>query len=184
MRKPCSPAAYHFKVYLKGGYMKVERVCRQCGKTFLIHNCYLKRGQGKFCSISCGVTFRNLHDNPSSRVEVREKISKNHADVSGENNPMYGKSGELAPCYIDGRSKFKGETYRKILLAAGIKPICEICGSVEWLHVHHKDGNHKNNNINNLAWLCVNCHNTVAHKYERDEKGRFISATLNIKEEL
>jgi group I intron endonuclease len=38
-------------------------------------------------------------------------MSKNHADVSGENNPMFGKSGELSPNY---GKKHSEETKRKI----------------------------------------------------------------------
>ena len=154
--------------------MKVKCICKQCGKEFYQHACYVKRGQGKFCSISCGVTYRNLINNPAKDIEVRRKISANHADVSGTNNPMYGRTGSNAPGYIDGRSKYESVIYRKILRIAGIKEICVICGSVENLHVHHKDKNHHNNNINNLCWLCVKCHNNIAHKPERNEKGQFI----------
>lgn len=41
---------------------------------------------------------------------------------------------------------------------------CEICGISNWqdkpivLQIHHKDGNNKNNVINNLQLLCPNCH--------------------------
>ena len=41
---------------------------------------------------------------------------------------------------------------------------CEICGNFEWqgiklpLELHHKDGNHYNNNLDNLQILCPNCH--------------------------
>lgn len=31
--------------------------------------------------------------------ETKQKMSKNHANFKGENNPMYGKCGELAPFY-------------------------------------------------------------------------------------
>lgn len=34
---------------------------------------------------------------PNKKEKWRKKISDNHADVSGSNNPMYGKKGELAP---------------------------------------------------------------------------------------
>jgi predicted HNH restriction endonuclease len=27
--------------------------------------------------------------------------------------------------------------------------------------VHHVDGNHKNNKVSNLTWLCHNCHHLV-----------------------
>jgi 5-methylcytosine-specific restriction endonuclease McrA len=41
---------------------------------------------------------------------------------------------------------------------------CELCGISEWLGIqlplelHHKDGNHLNNNLHNLQILCPNCH--------------------------
>ena len=41
---------------------------------------------------------------------------------------------------------------------------CECCGLTEWLNqpitleLHHKDGNHSNNELNNLELLCPNCH--------------------------
>ena len=44
------------------------------------------------------------------------------------------------------------------------KDECEICGASEWqgkklpLELHHKDGNHYNNNLDNLQILCPNCH--------------------------
>lgn len=53
---------------------------------------------------------------------------------------------------------------------------CEICGITEWnkkhisLVLHHKDGNHSNNDINNLQVLCPNCHSqtdTYAGKSSR-----------------
>jgi len=35
---------------------------------------------------------------------------------------------------------------------------CQKCGSPSNLEVHHKDGNHFNNNDGNLTLLCKNCH--------------------------
>lgn len=41
---------------------------------------------------------------------------------------------------------------------------CECCGLIEWnnqpipLEVHHIDGNHNNNELDNLQILCLNCH--------------------------
>lgn len=48
--------------------------------------------------------------------ESKKKISENHADVSGENNPMYGKKGELSPNF---GKQHKEETKEKIRLAIG-----------------------------------------------------------------
>ena len=154
---------------------KEERVCLWCGKAFLTYPCEIKKGGGKFCSRSCAKTYRNTYDNPTKSEEVRAKISKHHADVSGENNPMYMKRGTEAPSYKDGRSAFKGEQYRKMLLASGRKPECEICKTKENLHVHHIDGDHKHNVLENLTWVCAKCHNLVKHPRGRDKNGRFVA---------
>lgn len=47
------------------------------------------------------------------------------------------------------------------------KDHCELCGFVAvykgQLDVDHIDGNHKNNDINNLQTLCANCHRLKTH---------------------
>ena len=160
---------------------KVEKICLWCGKAFLAYPCEIKKGGGKFCSRSCSTTYRNTYDNPTKSAEVKDKISKHHAEVSGEKNPMYMKRGVEAPTYKDGRSSFKGEIYRKILLASGRKQECEVCKTANNLCVHHIDGNHKNNVLENLMWVCYKCHNSIKHPRERDENGRFV-AENNLKE--
>lgn len=157
---------------------KIQRQCKYCGNEFRVSPSVVERGRGNFCSVSCGTTYRNITNNPTRSNEVRKKISANHADVSGENNPMYGRRGKDAPSYIDGRSSFTGDTYRRILLASGAEQKCSECGSVQNLHAHHANGDHGDNRLENLVWLCVSCHNNIAHKYERDELGRFIGSTL------
>lgn len=51
------------------------------------------------------------------------------------------------------------------LIEAGYKEQkCECCGITNWMdkpisfHLHHKDGNHDNNQLDNLQVLCPNCH--------------------------
>jgi len=46
----------------------------------------------------------------------------------------------------------------------GVK-ICNECKSWVRLEVHHKDGNHKNNDASNLQWLCHNCHVRKHNRY-------------------
>jgi hypothetical protein len=158
-----------------------KKQCQWCGKVFWVRKCYTRRGQGKYCSTSCSIQFRNKYFNPTRTQEVRDKISKNHADVSGENNPMYGVRGKDSPGWIDGRnSSPAGEeaaVWRKVALMSK-PPVCEECGkklSGRDLQVHHKDGYRSNNDIDNLMVVCSKCHNTVLHRYERDENGRFTS---------
>jgi len=160
-----------------------ERQCRQCGKTFFVRKCYTKRGQGKFCSTGCGTTYRNIQADPAKPLEVRAKISANHADVGGRNNPMYGRTGEMAPGWIDGREKLYGSgapIWRKVALSKKPK-LCEVCGvplSGRTLHVHHKDKNRANNEIDNLTVACQPCHNNVLHPRKRDSRGRFMKEVL------
>ena len=156
-----------------------ERNCLCCGKRFWVRDTYVRRGNGKFCTTSCGVSYRNQQANPAKRPEVRVKISANHADVSGKNNPMYGSRGFAAPGFIDGRRtringpKVRGDTWRVIAFARK-RRTCEICGvTVKGLHVHHIDGNRENNALNNLQILCVTCHHNEMHPRERDSLGRF-----------
>lgn len=51
------------------------------------------------------------------------------------------------------------------LIEIGLKEEkCEICGITKWFgqpvkfHLHHKDGDHYNNELSNLQILCPNCH--------------------------
>lgn len=60
---------------------------------------------------------------------------------------------------------YKGTRLKMRLIEAGHKEHrCEHCGLTEWLgkpiplQLHHKDGNHNNNTIDNLELLCPNCH--------------------------
>ena len=156
---------------------RVKRTCLQCGKTFETHPSQIKRGGGKFCSTGCGTRYRNLTNNPSKREEVRRKISENHADVSGENNPMYGRRGPLAPSWRGGRKAIGGDIWRRIALT-NKPPVCEVCGKQaegRKLHVHHIDKDHNNNDLSNLQVVCSWCHNNVIHKRKRDHLGRFTS---------
>ena len=60
---------------------------------------------------------------------------------------------------------------------------CEKCGLEVWLdqpitlEVHHKDGNHLNNELDNLQLLCPNC-----HSYTENWRGKNIKSELQKKE--
>lgn len=67
----------------------------------------------------------------------------------------------FAPNNNHHRNILKREYINRILKG---KAKCEICGTETWLgkplvlQIHHKDGNHNNNSIDNLQLLCPNCH--------------------------
>lgn len=60
---------------------------------------------------------------------------------------------------------YNNRSLKNRLLKAGYKKYeCEECGISKWLgkeivlQLHHKDGNNKNNSLENLKLLCPNCH--------------------------
>ena len=51
----------------------ITRICKECGKKFETYQSNVDRGQGKFCSRSCGVKYNNR----KKRNEKREKARNN-----------------------------------------------------------------------------------------------------------
>ncbi len=171
---------------LKEIILKMSRTtkqnCLNCQKEFDAPNIELNRGNGKFCSISCGAKYRtNLK---SIQIKQREPnvicaqcqtlFYKSEYKQSQSKSGLYfcnrnckdtaqriGGIKEIQPPhYGDG-----SYTYRKIAIrkAKAIDPniSCTRCGwnkLLEVLEVHHKDRNRKNNVSDNLEILCPNCH--------------------------
>ena len=82
-----------------------------------------------------------------------------------------------------GAPRIDSAKLREKLLRDGIKEArCEKCGNTHWLGVklplelHHKDGDHFNNELENLEIVCPNCHavsgSASAAEYEERYKLR------------
>jgi len=82
--------------------------------------------------------------------------------------------------YLYNKRFITSNNLKKRLIKDGLKEKrCENCSITHWnnvelsLELHHKDENHKNNNIENLSILCPNCHD-IEHKKKilenRDKK--------------
>jgi len=161
--KYCSQACYGLS-----NRVATMEPCTQCGRMF---RKYPSTPNRKYCSISCGITARNLTDqNPAY-----------HRDVSGENNPMFGKGmvGEANPMF--GKTKDKAPRWKEgrhlrrdgysyvvvhddhphpsYVKPSGTKYLLEHRHVMEqslgrYLEpgevVHHRDGNTSNNSIDNL----------------------------------
>ena len=112
----------------KGSEKRVCCICDQCGRVrYRTYNNYNRTGDlCKSCSskvLNNGM-FGKHHSDETLKLQSDVKIgvkrkpftkdhcknlSKTHADVSGENNPMFGVKGKDAPCY--GRTGDKHPMY-------------------------------------------------------------------------
>lgn len=79
-------------------------------------------------------------------------------------------------------SNYDSSKLKKRLIEAGLKEErCEICGvGNEWngkpltLQIHHINGNHRDNRIDNLQILCPNCHSqTVNYKGRKNKQSNY-----------
>jgi len=72
-------------------------------------------------------------------------------------------------------SKFKKEKIPRVPIHRKLKKAifkaygsrCAMCNSLEFLHIHHIDGNRTNNNPRNLIPLCTKCH--YSRKFRKEQ---------------
>lgn len=153
--------------------------CKICGKEFYAKPSHLKRGWGKYCSQKC--QYKGLLRGKFVNCAVCDK--KTWKAPRALKNSKSGKFFCSKSCQTIWRNKyFSGEKhsnwkggdnieYRKLLIESNIKSICKVCGTKDKrvLIAHHRDKNHKNNKVENLIWLCLNCHHLV-HNYNKSIK--------------
>lgn len=96
-------------------------------------------------------------------------INTSHFKRMAYNIGVVSKTAHTKESFIKERlklgTKINGTSLRKFLIKFGIKEHrCEKCNNIEWngelipLEVDHIDGNHENNELSNLRFLCPNCH--------------------------
>lgn len=149
------------------------RECKFCEKPFYVRKKELEKGKGKFCSISCNTTFRNINDNPAKKDSAKKKISENSKITQLKiKRGRYGRfESNSKHDILGGPFKNQISIYRKkALLMNG--SVCSECGFEKNLEVHHVDKDRTNNNLENLEVLCLKCHRK-RHPIFRDSLGRF-----------
>lgn len=121
----------------------------------------------------------NFIKNSNSIAETAEKIG--YSKIGGSGNH---ETKKMIEYYQFDISHFKGQSWNKnnfdytrfqygktMKIAEAVNAIaylkgwkCEICQNEKWnnekipLEVHHLDGNHLNNQLENLQIICPNCH--------------------------
>lgn len=107
---------------------------------------------------------RELNTKPETLNRYLKQMGIEYAGNQGgkgiKNDPKY----KTAEEYIKGTC-IKSHKLKLKLIRDGVKEAkCELCGNSMWLNqeipleLHHKDGNHFNNDFSNLLILCPNCH--------------------------
>lgn len=146
--------------------------CKICKKSFYSKPSWIKNGGGKYCSLLCKYKSSKKGKNlpcfvckkvtyhPSGRI-LKSKSKKYFCGKSCQavwrNSYFVGKKHAN---YISGRA-----TYRTILTRNKVPAVCKLCKSTDRriMAVHHLDKNRNNNKVENLVWLCHNCHHLVHH---------------------
>lgn len=154
------------------GRSTIAQTCATCNSEFQALESEVKRGNGKYCSLSC-----------SSRSPTRIKAKQPNTVCGFCNAPLYRtksqqqrkhgyvfcdrKCKEAAqkdtsfgispPHYGIGNGKY---TYRALAFE-NYPHKCDECGydkRLDVLQVHHQDHDRENNNLDNLRILCPTCH--------------------------
>jgi hypothetical protein len=134
--------------------------CLTCGTEKYCFPSVIKRGGGKYCSLKCAhVAFKG-------RIVImddkwKNKISKNHFDVSGKNNPNWqgGIANEITKWH-NKNWKALLRWRRSVFDRDGHK--CKECGSQEGLEAHHIISLKETKSTAFETWngvsLCQKCH--------------------------
>ena len=146
--------------------------CAVCSKPFYIKPSQLVRG-GKFCSLACrhrsqitGKWF-NCHTCGKKTWKTKTDIRRSKSglffcnkkcSITWKNTEI--NVGERHYLWNGGKATYRGRLLRK---SGKIK--CNRCGinDIRVLDAHHKDSNRNNNTVENLEWLCKNCHYLEHH---------------------
>ena len=154
--------------------------CKVCCKEYYTKPSWLKIGHGIYCSVKC----RGLADRKGRQVDCHmcgTTIYKPLQELKRSKSKKYFCSTKCSLSWINSSHfeensvNWKGGRYcyKNIMKRKGEKYECKLCGKKDHriLAVHHIDKNRLNNDRENLAWLCYNCHFLVHHHEE--EKNKF-----------
>lgn len=152
-------------------------ICQNCGKIMTE-----KYGSGRFCSKSCANT-RHHSQETKQKISISNK-SKNKGPNKGsfkKGHAGIGDRKEAARKYRETcRKRKEARSFDQLSLREQLSVLqeerCAECGIKTWqgkalvLELHHIDGNHENENLDNLKLLCPNCHSQTPYYRNRSKK--------------
>lgn len=128
----------------------------------------------------------NLKQGGGTQSNIKKKCQKFNIDYShllgqGWNKygqPDFNKGKESIEQYFDRETERKPSNVKSRILSYKLKEYkCELCNLKHekgWMNkdiiieLHHKDGNRSNNKLENLQFLCPNCHSQTSNYRNRN----------------
>lgn len=142
-------------------------LCKLCSKQFYTKPSYIKLGISKFCSRECKQKSQ-LKGQYFNCEKCRKQIWRSPKAIKHSKSNKYFCSRHCQSLWRNSHysgnlhHNWKGDEYiyLKLMRKLHASPECKNCGidNKKVLIVHHVDKNRKNNSIENLMWLCRNCH--------------------------
>jgi Zn finger protein HypA/HybF involved in hydrogenase expression len=147
-----------------------------------------------------GIEITASHYRQIHKLIKEYNLSTTHFKGQGWNKgQIHYTSSEKIQLYLDNKKEITSNDLKNLLIKNGYKEAkCEKCGITEWnelpapLELHHKNGNHNDNSLNNLQILCSNCHAQEPNycngakygskNYSIEEYKQAIESSYNIRE--
>lgn len=133
----------------------------------------------------------NLHYNTFKRYALQLQCFK--PNQGGKNTTKYKKTKINTDDILNGKfPEFQTFKLKKRLLANNLlKNKCGICGIEEWqnkllnMELHHKDGDSRNHNLENLQMICPNCHaQTINYRAKNINKNFIFDKKIKFKNNI
>lgn len=115
---------------------------------------------------------------------INKYIKKLGLDISHFTGQLWSKGRTIGPKrplsdYLSNEYSITSHKLRQRLIKERLlEPKCYCCNNTFWnnkpipLELEHKDGNHHNNELNNLTLLCPNCHAQTSTYRRRKNKSK------------
>ena len=179
-----------FKLKNEQKYNEIK-ICKKCGKEFK-----QQKGLINFCSLTCrntkevteetkkkiseGVKNSEIYKRENGRVlEERRKKAEEMKELKKNDLSGYKavKRTKQAESFMSKDFNELGIDARRLRVLYEQDYKCQNCGLSEWLgqeltlEIEHKNGNHQDNNRENLIALCPNCHSLTTTWRGRNKNG-------------